>query len=43
MRKEEKIRFIERIDKQENGCWVWKGNVSRGGYGLFQLDTKTKL
>lgn len=26
-------RFNERIDKQENGCWLWKGSSAANGYG----------
>ncbi len=31
----EKQFILDRCDKQENGCWVWTGNVNdgRGGYG----------
>jgi hypothetical protein len=27
-------RFWANVEKGE-GCWLWRGNVSKGGYGLF--------
>ena len=26
-------RFWEKVDKQENGCWLWTGCLSDSGYG----------
>lgn len=28
-------RFLSKVDKQQDGCWKWKGNKDRDGYGLF--------
>jgi hypothetical protein len=35
MRKEHD-RFLEKIEVNENGCWIWKGAKLRGGYGHFR-------
>lgn len=32
------LRFIEKVDEAENGCWIWTATTSRGGYGMFMLD-----
>lgn len=26
-------RFMARVEKQEDGCWMWTGNVTKNGYG----------
>lgn len=32
-------RFMEKVDKQEDGCWIWTGAVSRDvRYGRFKID-----
>ena len=28
-------RFLERVDKRRDGCWLWRGSVSPSGYGQF--------
>ena len=28
-------RFLKFIDKQESGCWIWKGIKNKQGYGKF--------
>jgi hypothetical protein len=36
-------RFLEKVIKQECGCWVWKGNTCRTtGYGYFWLDGRSR-
>jgi len=30
-------RFMAKVDKQENGCWLWTGAKDRGGYGEFHI------
>lgn len=32
-------RFMEAIRKDENGCWIWTKNLSRG-YGTFKIEGK---
>lgn len=38
-------RFWPKVDKNgPGGCWIWKGAMKRGGYGLFAVkDRKKKL
>lgn len=33
-------RFWRNIEKQENGCWTWKGAKLTNGYGAFSVGTK---
>ena len=33
-------RFKMRVEKQSNGCWLWTGNMSKGGYGVIVIDGK---
>ena len=30
-------RLLRKIEKQENGCWLWRGNVEKG-YGAIQIS-----
>lgn len=30
-------RFTKRVQKLDNGCWMWKGTVHRHGYGRFYI------
>lgn len=33
----EKEQFIRKISPEPmSGCWLWEGNIERGGYGLFK-------
>lgn len=37
-------RFWNKIEKMKNdGCWLWIGNKTRGGYGSFTLNRKRLL
>jgi hypothetical protein len=38
-------RFMEKINKTDNGCWEWTGAQTRGGYGHFRrfVDGKWKM
>ena len=29
-------RFYKFVEKQENGCWMWKGSLSGRGYGQIR-------
>lgn len=33
-------RFLDRVDKSSNGCWLWKGPLLKDGYGQFNLNRK---
>lgn len=33
------VRFLEKIDFTEDGCWIWKGRIENG-YGAFYLCGK---
>ena len=32
-----KTRFFFTVEKQESGCWLWKGKIDRKGYGVFSM------
>jgi len=34
------IRFNEKFDKSENGCWIWNACRDKDGYGWFVLYKK---
>jgi len=38
----EKEEFLKRVN-QNNGCWVWIGNVNNQGYGRFSYQGKLEL
>lgn len=31
-------RFLVKVDKQDNGCWIWTAGLTSDGYGQFSLD-----
>ena len=31
-------RFMGKVSKQDNGCWIWTGKVNREGYGIACID-----
>lgn len=33
-------RFMEKVDKRPNGCWVWVAAIKSGGYGGFGVGSK---
>ena len=35
--------FMQRIEKTEDGCWLWLGPVDLVGYGRFSSDYKNWL
>lgn len=34
-----KERFLAKVEKTET-CWLWRGGLKGGGYGIFYLDGK---
>jgi hypothetical protein len=36
------VEFWLRVEKIENGCWIWKKQTDEFGYGKFQLRTEYK-
>lgn len=38
MTDEIKARFMEKVDKCENGCWLWNAFKDKDGYGQFTLN-----
>jgi predicted XRE-type DNA-binding protein len=36
-------RFMEKINKIENGCWLWTAHCMKNGYGLFRTPTRNEL
>ena len=34
------MRFMEKIEIQENGCWIWTRHIGQNGYGRFGLNGK---
>lgn len=34
-------RFFNKIEKSEDGCWLWKAGSRGNGYGAFKLHHKT--
>jgi hypothetical protein len=35
-------RFLCKIEKSSNGCWMWTGAIMSFGYGSFQMWKETK-
>ena len=34
-------RFWAKVDKRDDGCWLWTGALNNHGYGSFRGDGKT--
>ncbi len=32
-----------RVEPETNGCWIWKGYIGDGGYGLIVLDRRRRV
>ena len=35
--------FWDRVEKSENGCWIWTGDYGIRGYGTVNCDGTTKM
>lgn len=35
------VRFMDKFEVRENGCWEWTKKTNRGGYGEFKVRGKT--
>lgn len=35
-------RFLRHVEKQADGCWIWKGQLSHNGYGRYVLRWEGK-
>lgn len=42
-RKSVEERFWSKVEKTEDGCWLWRGTQVRNGYGHFWLDGKGRI
>jgi hypothetical protein len=38
---DEKEEFLKRVE--QNGCWLWRGNVNAQGYGRFSYGGRMEL
>lgn len=36
------MRFLNKLDKDPNGCWIWTASIDRDGYGRFGVPGKTR-
>jgi hypothetical protein len=36
-------RFMEKVNKMENGCWLWTAHCMKNGYGLFRTPARNEL
>jgi len=36
-------RFMDKIFKHPNGCWIWIAGVNHAGYGYFRYDGQCRL
>lgn len=34
------MRFMSKIEIQDNGCWIWTGCIGQNGYGRFGFNGK---
>lgn len=37
------LRILRCIEPDQNGCWIWHGNVNREGYGRIHVGLGVKL
>jgi hypothetical protein len=36
-------RFMSKVHKAENGCWLWEAYCMKNGYGLFRTPSRNEL
>lgn len=36
-------RFLEAVEVDDNGCWLWQGEILRNGYGRFAFSDRREL
>lgn len=36
-------RFIKKVFKSENGCWLWQAAINKRGYGIVKIDGRSLL
>ena len=34
-------RFLAKVTKAKNGCWLWTGAKDKDGYGVFSMNKKS--
>ena len=34
-------RFFSKVEKQEDGCWIWQAGKTSWGYGTFSLNSRS--
>lgn len=32
---------MEKVEKREDGCWIWQGSISRSGYARFNANERS--
>lgn len=32
------VGFLNRIKKEDNGCWIWQGSKDKNGYGTLRIN-----
>lgn len=37
MKKNNLLRFLNKVEVIHGGCWVWQDSLARSGYGVFHL------
>jgi HNH endonuclease len=35
-------RFVKFVEPIPQGCWLWRGTVNHGGYGMFSVASRTR-
>ena len=40
MKQDPYLKFVESFEENEEYCWLWKGGIAGGGYGVFYYENK---